>query len=175
MPVEKHRPLIPPFWRPTTSRLNTIQLSYRLAVRRLILKHGMRFLIQNRFLNLYEHSSWYVIDASNFLSNDTFTERQKMICLNSLQGLSINKYVPILRRCDSLFNAGKIPESLLSWSLAPNFSNRHLVVRNYKNEDVRGILNDLLQNDRCTPDFKDLIKNILSGDLGDNIKDSGTR
>jgi hypothetical protein len=123
-----------------------------------------------QFTNLYEHSAWYIVDASNFLSSETFTERQKIICLCSLQSLSIDKYIPILRRCDNLFNAGKISESLLSWSVAPNFSNHYLVVRNYTNEQVKEVLNNLLQNNRVTSKFKDMIKSILSGDLWDNIK-----
>jgi len=93
-----------------------------------------------------------------------------MIALCSMQALSLDQYLPILRKCDSLFKEGKLSETLMSWTVNPNFSKRHLIVRNYKDPWIQAILTDLSQQSSLSEAFKRQLKSILSDSLWENSK-----
>lgn len=124
------------------------------------------------FINIYEHSNLYMTEALLFLSNDKYTDRQKKTCICSMQRTTIENYIKICKQCKDLFDTGKVTESILAWAIAPNFSNRYLIVRNFNNENVKILLQSVKDDPKVSTGFKDTVETILSGVLWNNIKES---
>ncbi len=124
------------------------------------------------FIDLYEHSSFYIADALLFISNDRYNDKQKKICICSMQKTTLDDYINILRKCQILYDSDAISEDVLEWAVSPNFSNRYLIVRNFKEEKVRKILNQIHEDQKTPPQLKEKIEDILSGALWENIKAS---
>lgn len=124
------------------------------------------------FTNLYEHSLIYFSDATLFLSRESHSEQQNKICICAMQRAPLENYIDIVRECKSLFDDGKISEDLFRWAIDPNFSKSHLIVRNYSEEAVKTLLNDIYQDKNASTSLKETIQNILSGSLWSDIKGS---
>ncbi len=123
------------------------------------------------FTNLYEHSSFYIDDAIKFLGRVDYTPSQKKISINSMQRTNVEDYVRFCEKSKSLYDDGKISEDILKWAIAPNFSNRHLIVRNYENTTVVKLLNDLKNDPKISEEFRKNVENILSGKSWESIKE----
>jgi hypothetical protein len=123
------------------------------------------------FTDLYEHSSFYLYDAINFLGKEGYTNTQKLICINSMQRLNLEDYLKLCVECSNLYNSNKISEDILKWAIIPNFSNRYNIVRNYKNISVVKLLNGIRAHPGLSQAFKKSIDLILSGESWDNIKE----
>jgi hypothetical protein len=121
---------------------------------------------------LYEHSKYYANDAILFLANEKYTDRQKELCICSMQKAALADYVVIVSHCQKLFDQGKMTESVLKWAIAPNFSNRHLIVRNFNDEKVKLLLQGIRNDDKTSMQLKELTDDILSGKLWSNIRDA---
>lgn len=115
------------------------------------------------FVTLYENSIFYIDSAILFLRDTNFTDRQKKICIATMQRVSLEHYIKICYECKSLFDKEVINEELLEWSIVPNFSNRYLILRNYKSPLVSEFLKSLKENSRVTGDFKERMDEILIG------------
>ena len=89
-----------------------------------------------------------------------------------MQQASLENYIKVVNQCKELFDSGKIAEDILEWAVIPNFSNRHLLVRNFENANVKRFLIDMQYDKRISLRFKENIGNILSGTLWNNIKES---
>src|ERR1700722_16995621 len=124
------------------------------------------------FINIYEHSNFYIQEAILFLSNDRYTDIQKKICICAMQKASLQNYLAILDKSKIQFDNKRMSESILEWAIVPNFSNRYLVVRNYKVQGVSNFLNSVVQDNKTSPQFKENIEKIISESLWENIKES---
>jgi hypothetical protein len=122
------------------------------------------------FKDLYEHSPFYIDDAIELLGRDNFTLTSKKISINSMQRLSIEDYTRFCNECKSLYDKGKITEDILEWAINPNFSNRHLIVRNYEDASVIKLLESIKNDPKISTTFKKSIDNILSGKAWLGIK-----
>jgi hypothetical protein len=125
------------------------------------------------FINLYEHSSLYIDNAIEFLGREEFTSVQKKISINSMQQANLEDYVRLCEECKSLYDSGKMPEEILNWAINPNFSNKHLIVRNYENAIVIKLLNSLKDDTKVSDGFKKSIEKILNGKSWEGIKEIG--
>lgn len=123
------------------------------------------------FINLYEHSPFYIDNAIGLLGRDEFTPTQKKICINSMQQLKIEDYVRLCEGCKSLYDSGKLPEDILKWAINPNFSNRHLIVRNYEEATVIKLLTSIKNAPKISEGFRKSIEKILSGKAWQGIKE----
>jgi|SRR5579859_3236077 len=123
------------------------------------------------FKDIHEHSPIYLKDAMKFLSNESYSERQKKLCLCSMQRAPLEGYVKIVVQCKELYDNDKISEGPLDWAIVPNFSKAHTIARNYNDDNVRDVLNNILQDKKISTDLKETVKDILSGVLWKNIRE----
>lgn len=126
------------------------------------------------FTDLYEHSTFYINDAIKFLGREEFTPAQKKISINSMQRAKLEDYLKLCDECKFLFDIGKVSEDILKWTITPNFSNRHLIVRNYENAKVVEFLNSVKIDTKVSEEFKKSIEKILSGKSWESIKEMNT-
>jgi hypothetical protein len=124
------------------------------------------------FNNIYEHGTLYLADALSFLSNERYNDKQKKICICSMQRAALKDYIEIVNKCKKLFDEGKMPEDILAWAVAPNFSNKYLIVRNYNDDSVKKLLNKIYLDKKTSQQLKETIEEILSGALWNSIKES---
>jgi len=122
------------------------------------------------FVNLYEHSVFYTVDAINFLKQKEFTAIQKRICINTMQRSNLEDYIRFCKECKFLYDSNSISEDILKWVIIPNFSKTHVIVRNYENEAVKKFLNDIRNDSKISAELKRDVKNILSGESWRKIK-----
>lgn len=122
------------------------------------------------FVNIYEHSSYYVDSAIEFLSDEKFNLHQKTVCVYSMQRVELQDYIRFFEECKNLFNTGKIPELLLNRVISPTFGKKKIVVANYDNVDVKRILESIKDGGKASKEFKVMIEKILSGEYWNNVK-----
>lgn len=122
------------------------------------------------FKDLYEHSSFYINEAKNFLSKDNFTLQEKKITVYSMQNLDKSNYISFCVACKNLYDEGKIPELLLKTAINPNFLKKYPIIRNYNDADVISLLNGIKNEQKISPEFKELINEILSGKSWQGVK-----
>lgn len=123
------------------------------------------------FVNLFEHSSFYIDSAIQFLEREEYTPAQKKISINSMQRVKLEEYVRLCEECKALYDAGKISENILEWAISPNFSNRHVIVRNYDKAVVIKLLNGIKSDSKISNEFKERIEKILSGKSLEGLKE----
>lgn len=123
------------------------------------------------FTDVYEHSPFYIDNAIEFLGREEFTTAQKKISINSMQRAKLEDYVRLCEECKSLYDNGKIPEEILKWAINPNFSNKHLIVRNYENAGVIKLLSSVKNDPKVSDEFKKSIEKILNGKSWEGIKE----
>ena len=122
------------------------------------------------FKDLYEQGSFYINEAKNFLLNDNYTLQEKKITVYSMQNLDKSSYINFCVACKSLYDEGKIPELLLKTAINPNFLKKYPIVRNYGDGDVISLLNGIKNESKISPEFKELINEILSGKSWQGVK-----
>ena len=123
------------------------------------------------FIDLYEHGSFYIDNAIEFLSRGESTPAQKKISINSMQKVRLEDYIRLCKECKFLYDSGKISEDILKWAIAPNLSNKYLIVRNYENTEVVEFLNSIKSDPKVSEEFKKSIEKILSGISWESIKE----
>lgn len=123
------------------------------------------------FVNLFEHSSFYIDSAIQFLGRKDFTNTQKRISINSVQRAKLEDYIRLCEECKMLYDTNKISENILEWAINPNFSNRYLIVRNYDKSIVINILNNIKSDSKISHDFKKRIDKILTGESWKKLKE----
>lgn len=115
------------------------------------------------FISLYENPSLYQSDAIAFLENERYSEEEKSIAVFTMQKSDLEGYLVFFRRVVKLFNDEKITEGILSEVISSSVNTKYIVIRNYRNKDVSGILNGLKTNEKISIELKERIENILSG------------
>jgi len=125
------------------------------------------------FVSIYEDGSRYVNDAIGFLAKTEYSSEEKKICICSMQKLALDEYVRFGYLSKDLYSRNKINEDILNWVINPNFSTRHILVRNYKNKRVIALLKEIQNDKMISSNFRKLITDILSGQLFQEIENSG--
>ena len=126
--------------------------------------------LDSTFLYLYEHSSYFTDSAIAFMSDEKYTNNQKIICVFSMQRASNVDYIKFLTACENLFDENKLNENVIKQSVAPSFGKRRIVIKNYNNPSVRLILQKILKNKSLSSSFKQLLENIISGKTWEGLK-----
>ena len=114
------------------------------------------------FIEIYENSHRYVDSAIWFISNKSYSDHQKTVCLYSFQSSDLKDYIQILEVCKTLFLKGRISELLFSRSIDPNFGKRKIIIENNKNGIVRALLEEVKNSDKSSEDLKNTISRVLS-------------
>src|SRR4029077_7858908 len=104
------------------------------------------------FIHLYENSSICLDSANQFISNNKYTDHQKIICIYSLQRADLNTYVRFFATCEHLFEDGKLQEVVIKKALTPTFGKRKIIVENYNNKTVVSILKKLKESKKAPSD-----------------------
>jgi hypothetical protein len=123
------------------------------------------------FINLYENSGFYIDSAIDLLGRKEFTNVQKKISINTMQMARLDDYLKLCKKCKILYDNGEISEDILSWVISPNFSNRYLIVKNYRNSNVIALLKSIKDESKVSNEFTKSIENILSGKTWEQIKE----
>lgn len=124
------------------------------------------------FMGIYKNPSLYLKKTIEFLSQDKFNNAEKKISICLMQGLSLDDYLQLFSEAEDLFRQKKIDESLLVWVINPNFSDRHILVRNYRNDKVINLLTFIKSDPSISLISKNIIENILSGKLSPFLTDN---
>jgi hypothetical protein len=122
------------------------------------------------FINIYEHSSYYVDSAAQFLSDEKFTLHQKTVCVYSMQTVKLEDCIRLFEQCADLFNDERIPELLLSRVIGPTFGKRKLIVENYDNVSVKRILESIRDRGNASQELRTMIEKVLSGEYWNRLK-----
>ena len=125
------------------------------------------------FIDIYEHSSFYLKDVINFLMQKQFNIQEKRICICSMQRLDLDSYIQLCKACKAQFDNRKISESLLNWTINPDFSRRFVIARNYREKNVINFLMSLKKDTTISAGLKKSVDDILSGKYFEFIKESG--
>ena len=128
------------------------------ADKNLELDYYEELLNDKAFVDIFEHSAFYLNDAKAFLSNGYFSAMQVEICICAMQNLDGKHYIDFCKFCYSLYNQNKITSRVLEDAMGPDFLKKRIIIDNYYNPDVIALL-DNLKNDRKMG--KDFINRIF--------------
>lgn len=121
------------------------------------------------FLELEERAEDILKYADKILKDDCLSINQKIIYIFAIQNCDFNTYLSVLYNVAKDFRDGNIDEYIMKRLLAP-FDWDYRVIKNYKNKDVREILDTCLDNPNQSDDFKEFLNSIKSGKYWKNFK-----
>ncbi len=124
------------------------------------------------FIILHKNSLFFTQNAINFLDSKRYTNQQKIISIICMEDLPLSDYVKFCYTCKTLFDNRKIDESLLNLAFTDALGKTALIVKNFDNNEVITLLDDVLDDPAVSIIFKDEIRDILAGKyaaFSDNI------
>jgi hypothetical protein len=117
------------------------------------------------FMSLWYHSSFYMEEFLNFLSNPKYNWQQKLISIYSIQKLPFNNYIYVFNRCIELYKNNIITEEVLKRLIFTEMATKNHIIREYKNKDVINALEAIRTDKRISNELKNSIKEILDGTI----------
>jgi len=153
-------------------KLNFDSSITELAVKDSSMESNNFFLNDTLFLKLFEHSELYKEDAIVFVKKGGHSNQQLVICILTMQNLTINDYVSFAEAFITLYEKGNISEWLLFNLLNPNFLKNDVIVRNYSNQRVIKLLEKIKSSNTASKELKQNVTEILSGQAWNELKNS---
>jgi hypothetical protein len=126
---------------------------------------------EEKFVCLYENGKQFKEEAIKFLSSTTATQRQKLICIYSMQGLNLDDYISFAEGAAPLYQEGVINERLMDLIICANIPEKYILVRNYNNPKVKSLLQGITNYPNCSRDLKESIDKILTGETWNEIEE----
>jgi hypothetical protein len=130
-------------------------------------------LLANRpFVDILEHSKSYFPDVLSFLNRGNFNTGQVAISICAMQNLNVHDYVKLCNTILYLYNAKKLPVTILDHAIAPDFLRKRIIIDNYTNPEVIALIKNIQSNK--TPADSDLLKwlpDVLSGKSSKDLRE----
>jgi hypothetical protein len=106
------------------------------------------------------------------LSDSSKTKGEKTIAIMTMQRKDYYKNLNFLYACDYLYRQDLVDEEMLFNILFPRLDLTNAdIFKNYKNEQVQNVLNDIKNNTKTTINLKIIIEDILTGKTYKEQKD----
>lgn len=103
-----------------------------------------------------------VDDCISFLLAKGYSNQQRMIAILSMYKLSLPDYVKFIHGLARTLDENSLSRHELNLAIA-NYSTQTMLIENYKNESVRGVLRLIREKPNIDPSSKKGIDDILSG------------
>ena len=116
------------------------------------------------FQNIFEHAQFYLNNVIKYLSDSSKTKDEKTIAIMSMQRKDYFKTLDFLYACNYLYREDLIDEQMLFEIIFPRLDLTNAdIIKNFKNEQVKNVLNDIKNNSKTTIKSKNKIQDILTG------------
>jgi hypothetical protein len=117
----------------------------------------------NNFQQLVDASTRNPDFCIRFLSEKTYSERQRHVAILSMYGLSIEQHVAFVRNLATLRDRGLISPEELKRGLLPRLATK-MVLEHYQDKGIQSLLGEMEARGDIDPSFKSYIRSILSGE-----------
>ncbi|MCO5949279.1 hypothetical protein [Mucilaginibacter flavidus] len=123
------------------------------------------------FVNVLEHSKFYFNDVLSFLNDGKFNTGQVAISICAMQNLDVHDYVKLCNTVLDLYNARKLPVTILDHAISPDFLQKRIIIDNYTNPEVIALINNTQNNKTINdPDLLNWLPDVLSGKSSKELK-----
>ena len=124
------------------------------------------------FQKIFENPRLYLNNVIKYLSDSSKTKGEKTIAIMTMQRKDYFKNLNFLYACDYLYRQDLVDEQMLFNILFPRLDLTNAdIFKNYKNEQVQNVLNDIKNNNKTTINLKTIIEDILTGKTYKEQKD----
>ena len=124
------------------------------------------------FQKIFENPRLYLNNVIKYLSDSSKTKGEKTIAIMTMQRKDYFKNLNFLYACDYLYRQDLVDEQMLFNILFPRLDLTNAdIFKNYKNEQVQNVLNDIKNNSKTTINLKNIIEDILTGKTYKEQKD----
>ncbi len=123
---------------------------------------------RKEFIEIYENPVLYKDDVLKYISSKHDSD-EKCIAIFSMAKLDVEDYVKLTEESYKLFQNKIISEQLLEYMIDFPFTKKQNFIDNYKNKNVRALLNKIKQDSTISEPFRKSIEGILNQTISERI------
>lgn len=159
---------------PTNMKDTTLSFNARIDV---IFNTGMyspyspELLHVEEFKKIHKCPDLYKLDALEYLATKQEDIDKNLIVVYSMHELSLEDYIDFVYNCFEMFEKGRIEELVLQESIISVFDEaEYKIIKNYEEKKIKKLLLEIGNSQKISISFKNLLNNIVSGEVWKGIK-----
>lgn len=117
------------------------------------------------FRGIFADPENWVGEVKASIGSGTLSEQQQIIGILGMQKLPKNEYISFVRFVVEQYKLGLVSEKSLRFAVFAGYSWNDLLVVEYRDDPVRGLLEELGKEPKLTEDLLRLVRRIKSGEM----------